>query len=173
MIISYVLAGLAAFLSGLCYIEYVVETPLTGGAFNYMWLTFGELAAWYAPLVSLGNLPAKTWCMVAHDDSVDRLCAQGVMGTLGHRVPCLMWALMAAGADEGVQSCSTSAGSAVRRCSDLQHDARFWLVIFVYGLGSAAVGAVALLPDIRAKADRPLTQQQHPWPLAVQRPDIP
>ena len=46
VIISYVLAGLAAFLSGLCYIEYVVETPLTGGAFNYMWLTFGELAAW-------------------------------------------------------------------------------------------------------------------------------
>lgn len=30
VVVSFLLAGTAAFLSGLCYVEYVVDTPLTG-----------------------------------------------------------------------------------------------------------------------------------------------
>ena len=46
MVLSFLLAGTAAFLSGLAYIEYVVETPLTGewqltvhSSFSYVCLT--------------------------------------------------------------------------------------------------------------------------------------
>lgn len=36
----------AAMLSMLCYTEMAVSLPITGGAFNYISITFGELAAW-------------------------------------------------------------------------------------------------------------------------------
>lgn len=48
MVVSYLIAGLAAGLAGLCYTEFVVEQPIAGGAFNYIFLTFGELPAWCA-----------------------------------------------------------------------------------------------------------------------------
>ena len=40
------ISAFAALLSALCYTEFVVDLPLAGGAFNYISLTFGELAAW-------------------------------------------------------------------------------------------------------------------------------
>eukprot|EP00884_Botryococcus_braunii_P001078 jgi/Botrbrau1/10971/Bobra.0383s0025.1 len=46
VVLSYMMAGFAALLAGLCYTEFVVEQPIAGGAFNYIFLTFGELAAW-------------------------------------------------------------------------------------------------------------------------------
>ncbi|KAG9452532.1 hypothetical protein H6P81_005436 [Aristolochia fimbriata] len=40
--ISYILAGVAALLSSLCYTEFSVEIPVAGGAFSYLRITFGE-----------------------------------------------------------------------------------------------------------------------------------
>ncbi|CAG9462064.1 unnamed protein product [Pedinophyceae sp. YPF-701] len=47
IMISYLLASMAAFLSALAYTEFVVDLPVAGGAFNYINLTFGELTAWF------------------------------------------------------------------------------------------------------------------------------
>ncbi|EFN50706.1 hypothetical protein CHLNCDRAFT_7483, partial [Chlorella variabilis] len=46
VIVSYLVAGVAALLSALCYAEMAVSLPIAGGAFNYICITFGELAAW-------------------------------------------------------------------------------------------------------------------------------
>jgi len=46
VIISYLVAAAAALLAALCYAEFAVEIPVAGGAFNYISVTFGELAAW-------------------------------------------------------------------------------------------------------------------------------
>lgn len=48
MVLSYLISAFAALLSALCYTEFVVDLPLAGGAFNYISLVFGELAAWCA-----------------------------------------------------------------------------------------------------------------------------
>lgn len=45
IIASYAVAGLAALLSAACYTEFAVEVPAAGGAFSYLRITFGELAA--------------------------------------------------------------------------------------------------------------------------------
>lgn len=46
VILSYCVAATAALLSALCYAEMAVSLPIAGGAFNYVSVTFGELAAW-------------------------------------------------------------------------------------------------------------------------------
>jgi APA family basic amino acid/polyamine antiporter len=46
VVLSYVLAALAAMLSGLAYTEFVVDLPISGGATCCILLTFGELASW-------------------------------------------------------------------------------------------------------------------------------
>lgn len=39
--ISYIIAGISALLSSLCYTEFSVQVPVAGGAFSYLRLTFG------------------------------------------------------------------------------------------------------------------------------------
>lgn len=39
--ISYIIAGVSAFLSSLCYTEFSVQIPVAGGAFSYLRVTFG------------------------------------------------------------------------------------------------------------------------------------
>jgi APA family basic amino acid/polyamine antiporter len=46
VVISFMVAGLSALLSALCYSEFAVQYPFAGGAYNYISLTLGELAAW-------------------------------------------------------------------------------------------------------------------------------
>lgn len=46
MILSFLFAACAALFAALSYAEFAVELPVTGGAFNYMSVTFGEGAAW-------------------------------------------------------------------------------------------------------------------------------
>ncbi|KAL9327490.1 hypothetical protein ACSQ67_002493 [Phaseolus vulgaris] len=46
--ISYIIAGLSALLSSLCYTEFAVQVPVAGGAFSYLRLTFGEFVAYFA-----------------------------------------------------------------------------------------------------------------------------
>ncbi|KAI8466934.1 MAG: amino acid permease-domain-containing protein [Monoraphidium minutum] len=46
VIISFIISGLSAMLSALVYAEFAAQYPIAGGAFNYISLTFGELAAW-------------------------------------------------------------------------------------------------------------------------------
>ena len=45
MILSYLVSGVAALLAAACYGELCVEYPVSGGAFSYIMVTFGELAA--------------------------------------------------------------------------------------------------------------------------------
>jgi len=49
VVVSYLVAALAALLSGLAYTEFVVDQPVAGGAFNMVSGVFGELA-WLVPL---------------------------------------------------------------------------------------------------------------------------
>lgn len=46
MTLSYLVAAVAALVSALCYAEFAVDVPISGGAFTYASVTFGELAAW-------------------------------------------------------------------------------------------------------------------------------
>ncbi|XP_062119492.1 cationic amino acid transporter 6, chloroplastic-like [Humulus lupulus] len=46
--ISYIVAGIAALLSSLCYTEFSVQIPVAGGAFSYLRLTFGEYMGYFA-----------------------------------------------------------------------------------------------------------------------------
>ncbi|XP_020574007.1 cationic amino acid transporter 6, chloroplastic-like isoform X2 [Phalaenopsis equestris] len=45
--ISYIIAGICAFLSSLCYTEFSVEIPVAGGAFSYLRVTFGEFVGYF------------------------------------------------------------------------------------------------------------------------------
>ncbi|XP_065872913.1 cationic amino acid transporter 6, chloroplastic-like [Euphorbia lathyris] len=45
VVLSYAIAGLCALLSAFCYTEFAVDMPVAGGAFSYLRITFGELAA--------------------------------------------------------------------------------------------------------------------------------
>ncbi|KAM1584348.1 hypothetical protein ACFX1Z_037338 [Malus domestica] len=46
--ISYIVAGMSALLSSLCYAEFSVQIPVAGGAFSYLRLTFGEFVGYFA-----------------------------------------------------------------------------------------------------------------------------
>ncbi|KAG0472786.1 hypothetical protein HPP92_014643 [Vanilla planifolia] len=45
--ISYIIAGISALLSSLCYAEFSVEIPVAGGAFSYLRVTFGEFVGYF------------------------------------------------------------------------------------------------------------------------------
>ncbi|CAK9173320.1 unnamed protein product [Ilex paraguariensis] len=46
--ISYIIAGISALLSSLCYTEFAIEIPVAGGAFSYLRVTFGEFVGYFA-----------------------------------------------------------------------------------------------------------------------------
>lgn len=46
--ISYIIAGISALLSSLCYTEFAVQIPVAGGAFSYLRVTFGEFVGYFA-----------------------------------------------------------------------------------------------------------------------------
>ncbi|XP_059441837.1 cationic amino acid transporter 6, chloroplastic-like [Corylus avellana] len=46
--LSYIIAGIAALLSSLCYTEFSVQIPVAGGAFSYLRVTFGEFVGYFA-----------------------------------------------------------------------------------------------------------------------------
>ncbi|KAL5724065.1 hypothetical protein ACHQM5_007374 [Ranunculus cassubicifolius] len=46
--LSYIIAGISALLSSLCYTEFAVEIPVAGGAFSYLRVTFGEFVGYFA-----------------------------------------------------------------------------------------------------------------------------
>lgn len=46
--ISYIIAGVSALLSSLCYTEFSVQIPVAGGAFSYLRVTFGEFVGYFA-----------------------------------------------------------------------------------------------------------------------------
>ncbi|KAK8946237.1 hypothetical protein KSP40_PGU022113 [Platanthera guangdongensis] len=45
--ISYIIAGISALLSSLCYTEFSVAIPVAGGAFSYLRVTFGEFVGYF------------------------------------------------------------------------------------------------------------------------------
>eukprot|EP01135_Chromosphaera_perkinsii_P003891 Nk52_evm8s261 gene=Nk52_evmTU8s261 len=45
--ISYLLGGIAAMLSGLCYAEFAAVTPVAGSAYTYVYTSMGEALAWF------------------------------------------------------------------------------------------------------------------------------
>lgn len=50
--ISYIIAGISALLSSMCYTEFSVEIPVAGGAFSYLRVTFGMNHLCYRTLPS-------------------------------------------------------------------------------------------------------------------------
>ncbi|XXG43739.1 hypothetical protein AAC387_Pa01g3709 [Persea americana] len=46
--ISYIIAGISALLSSLCYTEFSIDIPVAGGAFSYLRVTFGEFVGYFA-----------------------------------------------------------------------------------------------------------------------------
>ena len=44
VVLSYVIASLTSMITGLCYTEFAVETPVAGSAYNYVSQSFGEFA---------------------------------------------------------------------------------------------------------------------------------
>jgi APA family basic amino acid/polyamine antiporter len=53
VVLSFVLAGLACALAGLCYAEFASMVPVAGSAYTYAYATLGELVAW-----TIG------WCLI-------------------------------------------------------------------------------------------------------------
>lgn len=60
IVISFAFGGLAALIASLCYAEYAADVPISGGAFNYISLTFGEFPAWWVSC-DAGLLQQKCW----------------------------------------------------------------------------------------------------------------
>src|SRR5215813_13336335 len=46
ILVSFVLAGIACALAGLCYAEFASMIPIAGSAYTYSYATLGELIAW-------------------------------------------------------------------------------------------------------------------------------
>lgn len=53
--LSYIIAGISALLSSLCYTEFSVQVPIAGGAFSYIRLTLGIKDFTCSPLPPLLN----------------------------------------------------------------------------------------------------------------------
>ncbi len=66
MVVSYLVAALAALLSGLAYTEFVVDQPVAGGAFNMVSGVFGELAGWCRPSACWGCALGPHHACAAH-----------------------------------------------------------------------------------------------------------
>lgn len=47
VVLSFVLAGVACALAGLCYAEFAAMLPVSGSAYSYAYATLGEIVAWF------------------------------------------------------------------------------------------------------------------------------
>ncbi len=47
VVLSFVFAGIACALAGLCYAEFAAMMPVSGSAYSYSYATLGELTAWF------------------------------------------------------------------------------------------------------------------------------
>lgn len=43
VLVSYIIAGISALFSSLCYTEFSIQIPVAGGAFSYLRVTFGTI----------------------------------------------------------------------------------------------------------------------------------
>ena len=83
VILSFVLAGVACALAGLCYAEFAAMLPVSGSAYSYSYATLGEFVAWF-----IG------WCLVLEYLFAASTVAvgwsgylNGFLGTLGIPIP--------------------------------------------------------------------------------------
>ncbi len=83
VVLSFVLAGIACALAGLCYAEFAAMLPVSGSAYSYSYATLGEFVAWF-----IG------WCLVLEYLFAASTVAvgwsgylNGFLGTLGIPIP--------------------------------------------------------------------------------------
>lgn len=83
VVLSFVLAGFACALAGLCYAEFASMMPVSGSAYSYAYATLGEFVAWF-----IG------WCLVLEYLFAASTVAvgwsgylNGFLGTLGIPIP--------------------------------------------------------------------------------------
>jgi APA family basic amino acid/polyamine antiporter len=83
IMLSFVLAGVACALAGLCYAEFAAMMPVSGSAYSYAYATLGEFVAWF-----IG------WCLVLEYLFAASTVAVGwsgylnsFLGTLGIAIP--------------------------------------------------------------------------------------
>jgi basic amino acid/polyamine antiporter, APA family len=86
VVVSYVIAGVACLLAALCYAELSSALPVSGSAYTFTYVIFGELLAWligWALMLELllgGAVVARTWS----------LFATNMLGDLGFQLPPLL-----------------------------------------------------------------------------------
>ena len=63
VVLSFVIAGIACGLAGLCYAEFASMLPVSGSAYSYAYATLGEFVAWFIGwmLVLEYTFAAATW----------------------------------------------------------------------------------------------------------------
>lgn len=60
--LSFVLAAIVVILSGLSFAEFASRVPVIGGPYAYLYVVFGEFAAWLTGWLLIGNFTSGFLC---------------------------------------------------------------------------------------------------------------
>ena len=74
VVVSYVLASLTSMITGLCYTEFAVETPVAGSAYNFVSMSFGEFAGFLCGVTWRWNSPSPPPRWRAAGPATSRRC---------------------------------------------------------------------------------------------------
>src|SRR5690606_23323037 len=82
VMLSFVIAGFACALAGLCYAEFAAMLPVSGSAYSYSYATLGEIVAWFIGwILILEYLFAAATVAVGWSGYMN-----GLLGTIGDAI---------------------------------------------------------------------------------------